>query len=82
MTSYADSNWARSMDDQELTSGYVFSLGTSAISSARKKQHDVSLSSTKGEYRAIRGESEAVSLRIIIANLMVEQTKPTILLCD
>jgi hypothetical protein len=83
LTGYTDSDWAGSVDDWKSTTGYVFSLGTGAVSWASKKQHVVSLSSIEAEYRAAtKGACEAVWLRRILGDLMLEQTKPTILFCD
>ena len=47
---YTDSDWARSVDDINCTSRYVFHLGLGAISWASKKQPIVSLSTTEDEY--------------------------------
>jgi len=49
---YNDSDWAGSVDDNKSTSGYVFHLGSGAISWAFKKQPIVALSTTKEEYVA------------------------------
>jgi hypothetical protein len=46
---YTDSDWVGSIDDRKSTSGYVFSLGTGAVTWTSKKQHVVSLSSTEAE---------------------------------
>ena len=43
---YTDSDWARSIDDRKSTSGYVFHMGSGAISWASKKQPIVSLLTT------------------------------------
>ena len=40
---YTDSDWAGSVDDKKSTSGYVFSLGTGAVTWTSKKQHAVAL---------------------------------------
>ena len=49
---YTDSDWARSIDDQKSTSGYVFHMGSGAISWASKKQPIVALSTAEVEYVA------------------------------
>ncbi|XP_057833780.2 secreted RxLR effector protein 161-like [Cryptomeria japonica] len=51
LVGFTDSNWASFVDDKKSTSGYVFSLGSSAITWTSKKQHAMALSSTKAEYR-------------------------------
>ena len=52
LTRYADSYFARSIDDRKTTSGYAFHLGTNLISWASQKQPIVSMSSAKVEYVA------------------------------
>ena len=37
LTGYTDSDWAGSVDDRKSTSGYVFHMGSEAISWASKK---------------------------------------------
>ena len=38
LSGYIDSDWAGSVDDRKSTTGYVFSLGSGAITWASKKQ--------------------------------------------
>ena len=47
---YTDSDWAGSVDDRKSTLGYVFHLGSGAISWASKKKPIVYLSTAKVEY--------------------------------
>ena len=47
---YADANWASNVNNCKSTSGYIFTLGGSAISWSSKKQTTVALSSTEAEY--------------------------------
>ena len=49
---YTDSDWVGSVDDRKTTSGYVFHMGSGAISWASKKQPIVALSTAEGEYVA------------------------------
>jgi hypothetical protein len=44
---YSKSDWSRFVDDRKSTTSFVFNLGTRAISWVSKKQHAISLSSTK-----------------------------------
>ncbi|XP_074277770.1 secreted RxLR effector protein 161-like [Silene latifolia] len=53
LVGYTDSDWAGCLDDRKITSGYVFTLGSGAISWSSKKQETVALSSSKAEYAAI-----------------------------
>ena len=48
---YTDADWAGSVSDRRSTSGFMFSLGSAAISWSSKKQPTFALSSTKAEYR-------------------------------
>ena len=47
---YIDSDWAGSVDDRKSKSGYVFHLGSGAVSWASKKQSIVALSTAEAEY--------------------------------
>ena len=51
MCGYTDADWAGLTYDRRSTSGYVFSLGSGAVSWSSKKQPTVALSSTKAEYK-------------------------------
>eukprot|EP00253_Pinus_taeda_P026180 PITA_26180 len=63
--------------------GYVFSLGSGAVTWTSKKQQAVALSSTEAEYRgAVKASCEAVWLRRMLADMHASQTGPTSLFCD
>eukprot|EP00253_Pinus_taeda_P033358 PITA_33358 len=47
LTGYTDNDWVGSVDDRKSTSGYVFHMGSGAISWASKKQPVVALSTTE-----------------------------------
>lgn len=49
---YIDSDLGRNTDDSRSTSGYVFNLGSGAISWCSKKQPIVALSTTEAKYTA------------------------------
>ena len=58
---YTDADWAGYKADRRSTSGFVFSLGSGAISWSSKKQPIVALSSTEVEYTgAVVAACEAV----------------------
>eukprot|EP00253_Pinus_taeda_P026732 PITA_26732 len=83
LSGYTDSDWAGSIDDRKSTAGYVFSLGSSAVTWTSKKQQAVALSSTKAEYRGeVKASCEAVWLRRMLADMHASQTGPTSLFCD
>ena len=50
LVGYTDSDWARDPDTRRSTSGYVFNLGSVAVSWSSKRQPTVSLSSCEAEY--------------------------------
>lgn len=80
---YIDSDWDGSFDDQKSTSGYLFHLGSSAISWASKKYPIVSLSSVEVEYIIAIGVAyQAVWMRSMLKDLGYEQKGVTKLLCD
>eukprot|EP00253_Pinus_taeda_P023353 PITA_23353 len=80
---YTDSDWAGSVDDRKSTAGYVFSLGSGAVTWTSKKQQAVAPSSTEAEYRgAVKASCEAVWLRHMLADMHASQTGPTSLFCD
>eukprot|EP00253_Pinus_taeda_P002168 PITA_02168 len=82
LSGYTDSDWAGSVDDRKSTAGYVFSLGSCAVTWTSKKQHAVALSSTEAKYRgAVKAPCEAVWLRCMLVDMHVSQTGPTPLFC-
>eukprot|EP00253_Pinus_taeda_P026050 PITA_26050 len=83
LSGYIDSHWAGSIDDRKSTVGYVFSLGSGAVTWTSKKQQAVALSSIEAEYRgAVKASCEVVWLRRMLADMHVSQTGPTPLFCD
>jgi hypothetical protein len=68
LVGFIDSDWVDDPDDQKSTIGYVFILGSIPISWACKKQHTISLSSTKVEYRvAVNASQETLWLQQILS---------------
>ena len=83
LTGYTDSDWAGSVDDRKSTSGYVFHMGSGAISWASKKQPVVSLSTAEAEYVAATAAAcQEVWLRRVLRDLCHEQEKGTTIYCD
>eukprot|EP00253_Pinus_taeda_P014283 PITA_14283 len=80
---YTDFDWAGSVDDRKSTTGYVFSLGSGAVTWTSKKQQVVAISSTEAEYQgAVKASCEAVCLQCLLADMHVSQAGPTPLFCD
>jgi hypothetical protein len=83
LVGYIDSDSDGCIDDRKSTSGYVFILGSCAISWSSKKQPTISLSSTEVEYIALTSTtSEAIWLKRILTYLKQEQQDATIIYCD
>jgi hypothetical protein len=80
---YTDSDFAGSLDDRKSTSGYVFHLGSGAISWASKKQPIVMISSAEVEYVAATTTTcQAVWLQRVLNELQQGQEGPTPVYCD
>jgi hypothetical protein len=80
---WTDSDYAGDSDDRKSTSGYVFKLGTGAISWCSKKQPIVTLSTTEAEFVAAASCScQGVWLRNVLKHLNVNQMKCTVIWCD
>eukprot|EP00253_Pinus_taeda_P019941 PITA_19941 len=76
-------DWAGSVDDRKSTSGYVFHMGSGAISWASKKQLVVSLSTAEVEYVAATAATcQAVWLRRVLRDLCHEKENRTTIYCD
>ncbi|CAJ2647282.1 unnamed protein product [Trifolium pratense] len=80
---WTDSDYAGDSDDRKSTSGYVFKLGSGAISWSSKKQPIVTLSTTEAEYvAAASGACQGVWMRRILQQLGQKQDKPSTMYCD
>jgi len=67
---FSDADYARDVDDRHSTSGYVFVLGSGAISWYSGKQKGVTTSTAQAEYVALSHTTkEAVFLRQLLSEL-------------
>jgi hypothetical protein len=70
---WSDSDYIGDLDDRKSTSGYVFMLGTGAISWSSKKQPIVILSTTEAEYVAAAScACQCIWLRSILNHLRLD----------
>ena len=80
---YIDADWVGYRADRRSTSGFVFSLGSGAISWSSKKQPIVALSSTEAEYKsAAIAACEVIWLKRILKDLGVPIKHPVLLYYD
>ncbi|XP_073121221.1 secreted RxLR effector protein 161-like [Henckelia pumila] len=80
---FTDSDWAGCLEDRKSTSGYVFNLGSAAISWSSKKQATTALSSSEAEYIAATSSAcQAIWLQRILADLTKGQLEATKIFCD
>lgn len=82
---YSDSDWGGDPVTHRSTAGFVFNVGSGAISWSSKRQPTVALSTCEAEYQAqTQAAKEAVWLRSLLQDLNpTEQTTyATIIYCD
>lgn len=83
LVGFSDSDFAGDPDDRKSTTGFVFLLGSGAVSWSCKKHQLVTLSTTKTEFVAATACAyQAIWLRKILGELHSPQTCPTHLYCD
>lgn len=67
LSGYTDSDWAEDYNTRRFTSGYVFNIGSGAISWSSKRQPTVSLCTCEAEYV---GQTQAGKEAIWLRNLL------------
>ena len=83
LIAYLDSDYAGDVNDRRSTSGYVFVLGSGAVSWSSKKQPVVTLSTTEAEFIAAAScACQNVWLRRILEQVGHPQLKPTTVYYD
>jgi hypothetical protein len=80
---WSDSDYAGDHDDRKSTSGYIFTMGTSAICWSSKKQPIVTLSTTEAEFVSSAScVCQCIWVRSILKRLNVKQDGSTFINCD
>ncbi|GAU32260.1 hypothetical protein TSUD_53880 [Trifolium subterraneum] len=80
---WSDSDYAGDLDDKKSTSGYVFMIGSKAVSWSSRKQPIVTLSTTKAEFIAAASNAcQGIWLSRIIAHIDVDKKKGITIFCD
>lgn len=84
LTGYTDSDWASCPDTRQSVRGYIWSLGSGALSWAVRKQRTVATSSCKAEYMAaFESAQEGIWLRALLQGIGIDLTnQPTQIYCD
>lgn len=86
LSGYSDSDWAGDYDTRKSTSGFVFGIGSAAISWSSKLQGTVALSTCEAEYIGqTNAAKEAIWLRRLLDEIQHEtanQPRATIIYCD
>lgn len=83
LTGYSDADWAGCKSTRRSTGGFVFNVGSGAISWSSKRQATVALSSCESELMAeTQAAKEAVWLNRFLAEVMHEEQVACIIHCD
>jgi hypothetical protein len=85
LVGYSDSDWGGDPITHRSTAGFVFNIGSGAISWSSKRQPTVALSTCEAEYQAqTQAAKEAVWLRSLLQDLNPIERTPyaTIIYCD
>nr|KYP32603.1 hypothetical protein KK1_046664 [Cajanus cajan] len=82
LMAFSDSDWGSDLVDRKSTTGYCVYFGNNLVSWSSRKQHAVSRSSTKAEYRGLAAvTTEIVWIQSLLSELQVNTATPTIY-CD
>ena len=80
---YTDADWAGSVTDKKLTSGYLTFVGGNLVTWRSKKQKVVALSSAEAEFRGMaKGVCELLWVRGLMNELGYKSELPMSLFCD
>ena len=74
LQAYTDADWAGDRDERKSTSGYFTIVEENLVTSKRKKQKVVALSSVEAEFRGIaKGITEVLWIRKLLTELGFKQ---------
>ena len=80
---YFDRDWGGCVDDHKSTIGYVFFMGSGAITWSSKKQSSIALSSSEAEYMVVTASAcQAVWLRRIMDDMKQTRVEATTIYYD
>ncbi|XP_039142881.1 uncharacterized mitochondrial protein AtMg00810-like [Dioscorea cayenensis subsp. rotundata] len=82
VTGYCDADYAGDCDTRRSTTGYIFSLGSGAVSWCSKRQPTVSLSTTEAEYRAAAMAAQESTWLMQLLRDLHQPIEQVILHCD
>ncbi|PNX67455.1 copia-type polyprotein, partial [Trifolium pratense] len=83
LVGWSDSDYAGDIDDRRSTFGYVFMIGTKAVSWSSKKQPIVTLSTTEAEFIAAAGSAcQGIWLSRILTVIDAREKSCITIYCD
>ncbi|XP_045792030.1 secreted RxLR effector protein 161-like [Trifolium pratense] len=83
LVGWSDSDYASDIDDRRSTSGYVFMIGTKAVSWSSKKQPIVTLSTTEAEFIAAASSAcQGIWLSRILTQIDAREKDCITIYCD
>ncbi|PNX72648.1 GDSL esterase/lipase, partial [Trifolium pratense] len=83
LVGWSDSDYAGDVDDRRSTSGYVFMIGTKAVSWSSKKQPIVTLSTTEAEFIAATSSAcQGIWLSRILTQIDAREKGCITIYCD
>jgi hypothetical protein len=83
LTAYTDSDYGGDVDDMKSTSGYIFMLGSGAVSWSSRKQPIVTLSTTEAEFiAAAYCVCQGIWIKRILESIGLKQQQCLEVFCD
>jgi len=82
LSAFTDADWAGCRDTRRSTAGYLFNIGSGAISWQSKRQSVVALSTCEAEFMGqTQATKEAIWLRRLLNELNMSQGKAATIIC-